>query len=278
MSYILMDGRVIAKRIKQEIKDEIEKLDKKPTLVSIISGDNPATLTYVNSKKKVSEEIGINFFVHSFPTNLSEEDLKEEIFKFSRDSNVNAIILEMPLPKNYNLINLASAIKINKDVDCMNPTNLGLLLCGKPLFYPSTPLSIMKLLSEYKVEISGKKACVIGRSTIVGKPISLMLLAENATVTMCHSKTNDLPSVTREADIVVSAIGRAEMIDSSFVKKGATVIDVGINVVSDKIVGDVKFSEVAELASYITPVPGGVGALTTVMILSNTLEAYKMQA
>lgn len=273
-----MDGRVIAKKIKQEIKDEVCKLDKKPKLVSIVSGDNPATLTYVNSKKKVSEELGINFSVYNFSPKLTEDDLKEEILKFSDDTQVNAIILEMPLPKNYNLINLASAIKINKDVDCMNPTNLGLLVAGKPLFYPSTPLSIMKILSEYKVEISGKKACVIGRSTIVGKPISLMLLAENATVTMCHSKTNDLPSVAREADIIVSAIGRAEMIDSSFVKKGATVIDVGINVVSDKIVGDVKFSEVAELTSYITPVPGGVGALTTVMILSNTLEAYKMQA
>lgn len=273
-----MDGRKIAQKLKEELKTQIVKLKRRPKLVSVLSGDNPAVMTYVNSKRRVSLELGIDFYIYNFPSKMTEEALRDEILKFSEDREVNGIILEMPLPKDYNLTNLASAINPIKDVDCMNPVNLGLLLSDKPSFFPSTPLSIMKLLSEYRIEVSGKRACVIGRSLIVGKPISLMLLKENATVTICHSKTFDLSSITKEADILVSAIGRAEMINSSFIKKGATVIDVGINVVGEKIVGDVKFSEVSELASFITPVPGGVGALTTIMLLNNTFSAYKMQS
>jgi len=276
MAYTLMDGKAVANRLKEEIRSKVEKFARKPKLISLLMGDDPAVKTYVNSKRRISTEIGVNFESFNFPLSLSEEDLREKILGFSKDKEIDGIILELPLPVNYNLEVLTGAIEPNKDVDCVNPVNLGLLVIGKPYFFPSTPLSIMRLLSEYSIKVAGKRAVVIGRSLIVGRPISFMLLAENATVTMCHSKTEDLPQITKEADILISAIGKPEMIDSSFVKEGAVVIDVGINFVNGEIVGDVKFDEVSKVSSHITPVPGGVGALTTIMLLRNTVEAYKM--
>lgn len=271
-----MDGKKVSNDIKEDIKLDVKRLKKRPKLVSVLIGDDPASKTYINNKRKTSSEVGIDFEEIDFPLNIIEDDLRNEIKKLSDNHEVDGIIIEQPIPKNLNIEMLATAIKPTKDVDCMNPVSLGLLLMGKPFFYPSTPLSVMKLLSEYNIEISGKRAVVIGRSIIVGKPLSIMLLAENATVTICHSKTNNLPSVAKEADILFVAIGKPQMVDSNYIKKGAVVIDIGINVVNGKIVGDVNFEEVSKIASYITPVPGGVGALTTAIILSNTVEASRL--
>jgi methylenetetrahydrofolate dehydrogenase (NADP+)/methenyltetrahydrofolate cyclohydrolase len=276
MDYILMDGKRVANKVKEEIKSQVNSLRRRPKLVSVLVGDDLASKAYINNKRKISNEVGIEFDSIEFPLDIVEDDLREEILKLSDNFEIDGIIIEQPVPKHINIEMLATAIRPTKDVDCINPISLGFLLMGKPFFFPSTPLSVMKLLSEYGIEISGKRVVIIGRSIIVGKPLSIMFLSENATVTICHSKTKNLSEVAREADILAVAIGKPLMIDSTYIREGAVVIDIGINVVNGKIVGDVNFDEASKVASYITPVPGGVGALTTVMILNNTLEASKM--
>ncbi len=276
MDYILMDGKRVANKVKEEIKSQVNSLRRRPKLVSVLVGDDLASKAYINNKRKISNEVGIEFDSIEFPLDIVEDDLREEILKLSDNFEIDGIIIEQPVPKHINIEMLATAIRPTKDVDCINPISLGFLLMGKPFFFPSTPLSVMKLLSEYGIEISGKRVVIIGRSIIVGKPLSIMFLSENATVTICHSKTKNLSEVAREADILAVAIGKPLMIDSTYIREGAVVIDIGINVVNGKIVGDVNFDEASKVASYITPVPGGVGALTTVMILNNTLEASQM--
>jgi methylenetetrahydrofolate dehydrogenase (NADP+)/methenyltetrahydrofolate cyclohydrolase len=279
-----IDGKAVALKVQQDIKQEVEELLKnnrrKPGLAVVLVGDNPASHVYVGKKVESCQKVGFNSFKYEFPAELTTEELIACIEKLNQDKAVDGILVQLPLPKHISTEHVLNAIDPEKDVDGLHPTNLGLLVSGKPGMRPCTPLGVMALLAHHNVELSGKKAVVIGRSNLVGKPISFMLLEKNATVTMCHSGTRDLDAVCRAADILVVAAGRPEFVTGSFVKEGAVVIDVGINRIElpsgkGKLVGDVHFAEAREKASLITPVPGGVGPMTVAMLLANTLTAYK---
>ncbi len=274
----ILDGKTLGKEIQEEIRLEVEKLSKKPHLAVILVGDNPASKIYVNTKNKTCERLGINSTVITLPENTTEDELKLKIKTLNEDSDVNAILVQLPLPEHINTANCIKEISPIKDVDGFTPENLGAVICGKqPYAYPCTPFGIITLLKRNNIEISGKHAVVIGRSNIVGKPLSLMLLKENATVTMCHSKTKNLKEITKTADILVSATGN-RIITKDMVKKDAIVIDVGIiRNKEGKLEGDVYFDEVKEVASYITPVPGGVGPMTIAALMKNTFELFLMQ-
>ena len=277
MSAIILNGRETSDRIKEQLKIEIEnKSTRKPKLVSIIIGNNPDADVYVRNKSRACEKIGILFEKHNFTENITENEILNVIKNLNIDPEIDGIIIEMPLPKHINTNILTSAIDPSKDVDCMNPINLGKLFIGTPVFIPSTVLSIMTILDAYNIELEGKNAVIIGRSNIVGKPAILLLLSKNATVTTCHSKTKNIKEITKQADILIAAIGKPKFVNSSFVKDGAVVVDVGVNSIGDSIVGDVDFDDVKETASYLTPVPGGIGVLTTTMLLSNTLKAFNL--
>ncbi len=272
----ILDGKSLGKEIQEEVKLEIEKLSKKPHLAVILVGENPASKIYVNTKNKTCERLGIKSTVINLPDSITENDLKEKIKELNNNQDITAILVQLPLPKHINEENCIKEISPLKDVDGFTPENLGALIRGKePFAYPCTPSGIITLLKRNNIEISGKHAVVIGRSNIVGKPVSLMLLKENATVTMCHSKTKNLKDITKTADILVSATGN-RIITKDMVKKDAIVIDVGIMRNSEgKLEGDVDFEQVKEIASYITPVPGGVGPMTIATLMKNTLELYK---
>jgi len=274
----ILDGKTLGKEIQEEIRLEVEKLSKKPHLAVILVGDNPASKIYVNTKNKTCERLGINSTVITLPENTTEDELKLKIKTLNEDSDVNAILVQLPLPEHINTANCIKEISPIKDVDGFTPENLGAVICGKqPYAYPCTPFGIITLLKRNNIEISGKHAVVIGRSNIVGKPLSLMLLKENATVTMCHSKTKNLKEITKTADILVSATGN-RIITKDMVKKDAIVIDVGIiRNKEGKLEGDVYFDEVKEVASYITPVPGGVGPMTIAALMKNTFELFLIQ-
>ena len=274
----IIDGKLISAQIREEIAENVKKYNartgKLPGLAVVIVGENPASQVYVRNKKRACEQVGFNSWVYEMPENTTQEELNALIDKLNDDADVHGILVQLPLPKHLDEEQVILRIKSEKDVDAFHPYNVGRITIGNPKFLPCTPAGIMELLHRSNIEISGKECVVIGRSNIVGKPMALLLLAENGTVTVCHSKTRDLKEVCKRADILVVAIGRADFVTADMVKEGAVVIDVGMNRNSEgKLTGDVDFASVSKVASYITPVPGGVGPMTITMLLQNTLRA-----
>jgi len=282
MAAHLIDGKAIGAAVRAEIKDRVEEFSVrtgiKPKLVTVLVGDDPASRIYVRNKGKACHEAGMLSQQIDLPATLPENDLLALVAELNADPAVHGILVQLPLPDHINESRVIEAISPDKDVDGFHPVNAGRLLSGGPCFVPCTPLGIMKMLDHESVSLKGKHAVVVGRSNIVGKPVALLLLARHATVTICHSRTKDLPAVVRSADVVVAAVGKAEMIRGDWLSPGAVVIDVGINRLPDgKLVGDVAFEEAKEVAGKITPVPGGVGPMTITMLLHNTLEAADRQ-
>ena len=275
----IIDGKAIALKIREELKEEVEELEKQgvtPGLAVVLVGEDPASKIYVKNKKKAAEKAGIQSFEHHLPEDTPEAQLLELIERLNRDDSVHGILVQLPLPKHIDTTRVIEAISPDKDVDGFHPYNVGRLATGSPLFEPCTPKGIMELLKRSNIEVAGRDAVVVGRSNIVGKPVALMLLSQNATVTVCHSKTRDIEQKIGEADIVVCAVGRAEFVKGEWIKEGSVVIDVGINRLEDgRLVGDVEFEEAAKRASHITPVPGGVGPMTIAMLLANTVLSAK---
>lgn len=275
---IIIDGKQVAENLTNNLEKEVSKFNVKPHLVVIQVGDNTASSIYVNLKKKKAEQIGIKSTVINYPDNISEEELIKKLQTLNSDTSVNAILVQLPLPKHINADNIINVISPQKDVDGFTAENTGNLLNGiTPKSYPCTPKGIIKLLDTYNIDVSGKSAVIVGRSNIVGKPVAVMLLNRNATVTICHSRTKNLSDITKNADILISAVGK-KMIFADMVKKGAVVIDVGIfKDENNKTTGDVDFENVKEVASYITPVPKGVGPMTIACLMENTIELFKQQ-
>jgi methylenetetrahydrofolate dehydrogenase (NADP+) / methenyltetrahydrofolate cyclohydrolase len=271
-----MDGKALAERVRAEVGLEVAALGRPVGLATVLVGDNPASHVYVRRKREACAEAGIESFHHELAAETSEEELLGLVADLNADERVTGILVQLPLPDQIDEDRVIRAIDPAKDVDGFHPLNAGLLLQGSPVLVPATPAGIMEILDAYEVELQGARSVVIGRSNIVGKPISLLLLQRHATVTICHSRTRDLPAVAREADILVAAIGKAEFVTRDMVKPGAAVIDVGINRVDDRLVGDVA-SDVAEVAGLLTPVPGGVGPMTIAALLRNTVRAAKHQ-
>lgn len=282
MSARVLNGKELATKIKGELKQTVEEIKKKninPGLAVVIVGNDPASRVYVNSKKKACEEIGIQSFEYALDERTKEEELISLIQELNRDDKVNGILVQLPLPKHINEEKIILTIDSSKDVDAFHPENVGRLMTGNPQFLPCTPAGVMELIKESGIEIAGKECVIVGRSNIVGKPQSMLLLAEHGTVTICHSRTKNLEEVIRRADILVAAVGRPEMIKGSSIKPGAVVIDVGINrLESKKLVGDVEYESASEVAAAITPVPGGVGPMTIAMLMKNTVRAAIAQA
>ncbi len=281
MSAKVLSGTELAAKVKAELKAKIDEMKLKginPGLAVIIVGDDPASRVYVNHKKNDCAEIGIKSFEYALPASTKEEELLGLIETLNNDPAVNGILVQLPIPKHINEDKVIAAISPKKDADCFHPMNVGNLMIGKPEFLPCTPAGVVELLEENNIEISGKNCVVVGRSNIVGKPQAILLLAKNATVTICHSKTANIEEVCRSADILVVAIGKSEFIKPEFVKPGAVVIDVGVSRGADgKLVGDVQFAEVSEIASAITKVTGGVGPMTRAMLMKNTYKAALLQ-
>ncbi|MGD7007819.1 bifunctional methylenetetrahydrofolate dehydrogenase/methenyltetrahydrofolate cyclohydrolase FolD [Metabacillus sp. 84] len=279
MTASIISGTEIAKQTRSQLAKEVAQLREEgvaPGLVIILVGDNPASLSYIKGKRKASEEIGIDFKLEQFPESLSEEDLLRVIDSYNEDSRFHGILVQLPLPKHIDEIAVIEKISPEKDVDGFHPVNLGRMLTGQKCFLSCTPAGIMEMLRIKGVDPAGKHAVVVGRSNIVGKPVGQLLLKENATVSYCHSRTRDLSSITKQADILVVAAGKANLITGNDIKPGAVVIDVGMNRNEHgKLCGDVAFDEAKEVASLITPVPGGVGPMTITMLAYNTVEAAK---
>ena len=274
----IIDGKKLAADVKNELKMEVKKLKDRginPTLSIVMVGDDPSSKVYVRNKLRACEEIGINSILYEKSETIGEKELIDFVESLNEDENIHGIIVQLPLPKHIDEISICETISPKKDVDCLNPINIGKLFLGKYSIVPATPKGIVKLIESTGIDIEGKHAVVIGRSKIVGKPVSMLLQQKNATVTMCHSKTENLDEITRQADILVVAVGSPRMIKRGMVKRGSVVIDVGITVVDGKNVGDVDFDEVKDVVSYITPVPGGVGPMTIAMVLENTLILAK---
>ena len=271
----ILDGKGVAEEIKESLKKKVMELSKKPGLAAIIVGDNPASKVYVDIKQKTCAEVGIYSERYNLPEETTEKQLLELIDKLNQSAKIHAILVQMPVPKHIDEKKVLSAINVEKDVDGFSAHNTQLLVAGQEGNVPCTPKGIIRLLEHYKVPVEGKHAVVIGRSVIVGKPVALMLLNRNATVTVCHSKTQNLPVITNQADILVAAIGKPKFITANMVKQGACVIDVGINKIDGKLVGDVDFEAVKSKASSITPVPKGVGPMTVAMLLENTIICYE---
>jgi methylenetetrahydrofolate dehydrogenase (NADP+) / methenyltetrahydrofolate cyclohydrolase len=271
-----MDGKALAERVRAEVALEVTALGRPVGLATVLVGDNPASHVYVRRKREACAEAGIESFHHELAAETSEEELLGLVADLNADERVTGILVQLPLPDQIDEDRVIRAIDPAKDVDGFHPLNAGLLLQGNPVLVPATPAGIMEILDAYEVELQGARSVVIGRSNIVGKPISLLLLQRHATVTICHSRTRDLPAVAREADVLVAAIGKAEFVTRDMVKPGAAVVDVGINRVDDRLVGDVA-SDVAEVAGLLTPVPGGVGPMTIAALLRNTVRAAKHQ-
>lgn len=277
--YKLIDGKEVAAAVRENIKAEVEKLSqegKSTGLAVIIVGNNPASRVYVNNKKKGCEQVGIRSFEYALGEDTSTEELLSLIEKLNRDSEVDGILCQLPLPGQIDEQKVLNAISPDKDVDAFHPVNTGHIMIGDHSFLPCTPAGIIEMLKYYDIAVEGKECVVIGRSNIVGKPMMMLLLEQNGTVTICHSRTADLKSVTKRADILVSAVGKSGFVTADMVKEGAVVIDVGMNRNAEgKLCGDVDFENVKEKCSFITPVPGGVGPMTITMLLNNTLTASK---
>jgi len=279
----IIDGNKIAKDIRLQLREDALALKETtglvPGLAVILVGEDPASQVYVGRKAKACEEVGFLSREYRLSADATEADLLKLIHDLNGDKSIHGVLVQLPLPKHIATDKIIAAIDPHKDVDGFHPYNVGGLVTGSPLFIPCTPRGIMELIARSGIELAGKEAVVVGRSNIVGKPMALLLLAQNATVTICHSKTIDLPAVTSRADVLIAAIGKARMITANMVKEGAVVIDVGVNRLdTGKLAGDVAFDEVAPKASYITPVPGGVGPMTIAMLMKNTLDAAKMKA
>jgi len=272
----IIDGKKIAEKLRQDLKKKVAKLKEKPGLAVVLVGDNPASQIYVNMKEKKCKEIGFNFKKIILPENTSEEKLLATIDQLNQDTKIHGMLVQLPLPNHVDEHLIINAILPHKDADGFNPINMGNMLIGRNIVIPATPKGIIKLIESTGIKLEGKHAVVVGRSNIVGKPISVLLQQKNCTVTMCHSKTKPLAEYTKKADILVVAIGKARAITKDMVKKGAVVIDVGTNKLYDKLVGDVDFDEVKKVAGYITPVPGGVGPMTIACLLENTLECMEL--
>ena len=277
----ILDGRMVAKKIRQGLKSEVEDLKANginPKLAVIMVGEDPSSKIYVKNKSIACNEVGIEYEEFLLSETTTMKELLDLIDKLNKDATIHGILLQSPIPKGLDINEAFRAIDPKKDVDGFNPFNVGKLCLGQDTFVSCTPFGIIKLLGEYNIEIEGKNAVVVGRSNIVGKPMMQCLLNKNATVTVCHSKTKDLKDVTKEADILVVAIGRANFITKDMVKENAVVIDVGINRGENgKLCGDVDFEEVSKVASYITPVPGGVGPMTIAMLMNNIVKAARVQ-
>lgn len=299
----ILEGRQIAEQIKQEVAEEVARLKSelglKPCLAAILAGDDDASTVYVRNKMRACAEVGIQSAHHALPASTTTEELLRLIDELNRRDEVDGILVQLPLPKQIDEAAVIEAVEPTKDVDGFHPTNVGLLAMGRPRFVPCTPAGIIELIEQNEIEIAGANACVVGRSQIVGRPVASLLLQRHATVTICHSRTHDLPSVTRAADILVAAIGRAGFIRGDYIKPGATVIDVGVNQITDSnearslfgdeaqpridaiakrgytLVGDVHPAEADRVAGRRSPVPGGVGLLTVAMLMRNTLQAAK---
>lgn len=276
----IIDGKKVSEHIRSQIAEGVEKLKQEtgitPGLAAVLVGDDPASEIYVRNKRRACSNTGIYSEEHKLPLETTEEELLTLVDKLNNDPKIHGILVQLPLPDHINVTKILRAVSPLKDVDGFHPYNVGLLVEGNPRFIPCTPHGIIKMLEFYNIDISGKQAVVVGRSNIVGKPVSMLLLHRHATVTVCHSRTKPLDEVTRRADILVAAIGRANFITADMVKEGAVVIDVGINRNEEgKLTGDVDFEAVSQKASYITPVPGGVGPMTISMLLWNTLESAK---
>lgn len=289
MAAEILDGKAIAKQIRDEIAVDVAEFiqndGRVPKLAAVLVGEDPASQVYVRNKERACGKAGIESELHRLPADTTQEQLLELIAKLNKDESVSGILVQLPLPKQIDEQHVLDAVSPWKDVDAFHPENVGLLSQGRPRFLPCTPHGVQQLLHRYKIETTGKHVVVIGRSEIVGKPLASMLVqrdsgmgptAANATVTLCHSRTKDLKATTLQADILIAAIGKANFVTADMVKPGAVVVDVGINRTDDGLVGDVDFSAVSEVASYITPVPGGVGPLTIAMLLRNTLTACSL--
>ena len=277
MTATVIDGKALAAKCKARIKLQAEELARRPGLAVIIVGNNQASRTYVNHKEKDCAECGIYSEEYALLEDADPRDLFALIEVLNGRADIDGILVQLPLPPQFDEKQVIEAIAPGKDVDCFHPYNVGRLMTGEPDFRPCTPAGVMEMLDEYGIDPAGKHCVVVGRSNIVGKPQAVLLLQRDATVTICHSKTPDLGAVTRQADILVSAVGRRGLITADMVKEGAVVIDVAMNRNDEgKLCGDVCYAEVAEKASYITPVPGGVGPMTRVMLLENTLTAARM--
>lgn len=279
----IIDGKSISQEIREEIKLEAEEFyvnhGKRAGLAVVIVGEDPASQVYVRNKKKACGDVGMYSEVYELPKETTEQELIELIKTLNVNDKINGILVQLPLPKHIDEEKIILSIDPMKDVDAFHPENVGRIMIGNHHFLPCTPSGVMELIHRSNIEVAGKKCVVIGRSNIVGKPMAMLLLHANGTVSICHSKTKDLASITKEADILVASIGKANFVTADMVKEGAVVIDVGINRLPDgKLCGDVDFEGVAAKASYITPVPGGVGPMTITMLLKNTLTAAKLQA
>lgn len=276
----IIDGKQISKDIKEELKAEVASLaaqGRKCCLAVIQVGNDPASSVYVGNKKKACAYVGIESLAYELPEETTEEELLTIIDKLNKDANVHGILCQLPLPKHINEDHVIKAISPKKDVDGFHPQNVGALVIGEKGFVSCTPAGIIQLLKRSNIEMDGKHCVVVGRSNIVGKPMSLLMLRENTTVTICHSHTKNLKEICKEADILIVAIGKPQFIDKEYVKDGAVVIDVGIHRdENNKLCGDVKYDEVEPVASYITPVPGGVGPMTIAMLMHNCVEAMKL--
>lgn len=277
----IIDGKAVSAAVKEQIKTECEALKKQgvtPGLAVIIVGEDPASQVYVRNKERACEECGFYSEKYALPENTTQDELNALVDRLNEDKNINGILCQLPLPKHLDESEIINRINPIKDVDAFHPVNVGAIMLGEYNFLPCTPAGVMELIKSTGVEIKGKKAVIIGRSNIVGKPMAMLLLHADATVEITHSKTVNLPEVTKTADILVAAIGRAKFVTADMVKDGAVVIDVGINRNEDgKLCGDVDFENVKEKCSYITPVPGGVGPMTISMLMRNTLTAAKVQ-
>lgn len=286
----ILDGKATAKAIRNEIAVRVEDWRRRgfpiPTLVAVLVGDDPASQVYVRNKQRACQEVGMDSQVFRKPADTTTDELLELLVRLNEDDNVHAVLVQLPLPAKVDSQRVLDAVSPFKDVDAFTPANVGLLVQGRPEFLPCTPHGVLQLLARNDIQVAGKHVVVVGRSEIVGKPMAMLLVQKNshlgeqfanATVTLCHSRSNNLADITRQADVLIAAVGKPRLITADMVRPGATVIDVGINRVGDNLVGDVDFDAVREVASAITPVPGGIGPLTIAMLLFNTMRACELQ-
>ena len=276
MPAVVMDGKALAAKVKEQVRFQVEPMGQKPGLAVILVGDNPASRVYVNGKKKDCGECGIYSEEYALPGETTQEELLELIGALNDRADVDGILVQLPLPKHLNEKEVLLAIRPDKDVDCFHPFNVGQLMIGEEGFQPCTPAGVMRMLEEYGIDPAGKHCVIVGRSNIVGKPQAMLMVKKNATVTICHTKTRDLKAECLRADILVAAAGRVGLITGDMIREGAVVVDVAMNRNDQgKLCGDVVYSQAVEKASYITPVPGGVGPMTRAMLMENTLYAAR---
>jgi methylenetetrahydrofolate dehydrogenase (NADP+)/methenyltetrahydrofolate cyclohydrolase len=281
----ILDGKALAERIQADLKERIQaflpQIGRSPGLAVLMVGDNPASAAYVRNKERACTKVGMASFGQHFAANTTQAELQQVIQELNQDQRVDGILVQLPLPEHLDAVSLLHQINPDKDVDGLHPVNLGRLVRGEPGLRSCTPSGVMRLLQEYQIALKGKQVVVVGRSILVGKPLALMLLDSDATVTIAHSRSQNLPAITKSADILITAVGRPALITDVMVKPGAVVVDVGINRIEDalgsRLVGDVDFESVQRVAEFITPVPGGIGPMTVAMLLQNTVLSYSQQ-